>query len=152
MLAEKNKGNQRLRTIPGLGPRTAEVIVTALDDVHRFKNGRQVSSYIGLVPRQYQSGETDRNGRITKRGSRILRTILLECAWVSLQHNDWSRATYDRIQGGQKTRKKKAAIALARKIAVVSWAMLRTETDWDAEKARRNIKTTLEENPSKDTP
>jgi transposase len=145
MLAVNHKGIQRLRTIPGLGPRTAEVIVTALDDVHRFKNGRQVSSYIGLVPRQYQSGETDRNGRITKRGSRILRTILLECAWVSLQYNDWSRATYDRIHGGQKTRKKKAAIALARKIAVVSWAMLKNETDWDPEKARLNIKPAVEE-------
>jgi hypothetical protein len=83
--------------------------VTTLDNVARFKNGRQVSAYIGLVPRQYQSGETDRNGRITKRGSRILRTLLLECAWVSVRHNDWSRATYERIHGGQKTRKKKAA-------------------------------------------
>ena len=100
------------------------MLVTALDDVDRFDNARQVSAYIGLVPRQYQSGETDRNGRITKRGSRLLRTMLLECAGVSLRHNPWARATYDRIHGGQQTRKKKAAIALARKIAVVSWSML----------------------------
>ena len=148
VIAEDHEDIQRLQTIPGVGPRTAEVIVTALDDVHRFKNARQVSSYIGLVPRQYQSGETDRNGRITKRGSRILRTILLECAWVSVRHNNWSRETYERIHGGQKTRKKKAAIALARKIAVVAWAMLKNKTDWDPEKAGLLIPTAVQECPS----
>ena len=59
----------RLRTSPGVGPRTAEILVACIDDPHRFENGRQVSAYFGLVPRQYQSGETDRNGRITKRGN-----------------------------------------------------------------------------------
>ena len=62
--------------------KTAEVIVTALDDVDRFENARQVSAYIGLVPRQYQSGETDRNGRITKRGSRLLRTMLADTIFM----------------------------------------------------------------------
>ena len=46
--------------------------------------GRQVSVYFRLVPRQYQSGETDRNGRITKRGNPLARTILVECAWAML--------------------------------------------------------------------
>ena len=73
----------RIRTIPGVGPRTAEILVACLDDPHRFENGRQVSAYFGLVPRQYQSGETDRNGRITKRGNPLARTILVECAWAS---------------------------------------------------------------------
>lgn len=123
-----------LQTIPGVGRKTAEVLVTALDDVHRFAKARQVSAYIGLVPRQYQSGETDRHGRITKRGSILLRSILLECAWVSLQYNPWTHATYDRIHGGQKTRKKEAAIAVARKIAVVTWSMLKHETDWDPQR------------------
>ena len=85
---------QRIRTIPGVGPRTAEILVACIDDPHRFNNGREVSAYFGLVPRQYQSGETDR------------------------------------ICGKQKTRKKKAAVALARKIAVLAWAMLRVEKDW----------------------
>ena len=58
-------------------------------------------------------------------------TMLVECAWLSLRYNEWSRTTYDRIHGGQKTRKKKAAIALARKIAVVAWSMLKHGTDWD---------------------
>ena len=135
LIAKDDERIQRVQTIPGVGRRTAEAIVTTLDDVDRFDNARQVSSYIGLVPRQYQSGETDRNGRITKRGSRLLRTLLLECAWISMRYNEWSRTTYDRIHGGQQTRKKKAAIALARKIAVVAWSMLKHKTDWDPQRA-----------------
>jgi len=121
----------RLQTVPGVGPRTAEILVACIDDPHRFENGRQVSAYFGLVPRQYQSGETDRNGRITKRGNPLARTILVECAWASLRYNPWAKGVYERIYGKQKTRKKKAAVALARKIAVIGWAMLRDERDWD---------------------
>ncbi len=121
----------RLRTIPGVGPRSAEILVACIDDPHRCKNGRQVSAYFGLVPRQFQSGETDRNGRITKRGNPLARTILVECAWASLRYNPWAKGVYERICGKQKTRKKKAGIALARKIAVIAWAMLRDEKDWD---------------------
>ncbi len=130
-ISKTNQRVQRVTTIPGVGRVTAEAIVTALDDPHRFKNGRQVSSYAGLVPRQYQSGETDRRGRITKRGNRLLRTLLVECAWCSLRYNAWARQTYDRIHGGKSVRKKKAAVALARKILVVAWAMLRDEKDYD---------------------
>ena len=151
VIANEDERIQRVRTIPGVGRKTAEVIVTALDDVDRFENGRQVSAYIGLVPRQYQSGETDRNGRITKRGPRLLRTMLVECAWMSLRYNEWSRTTYDRIHGGQKTRKKKAAIALARKIAVVAWSMLKHETDWDPERAGIVAEGTTEEGPPRNT-
>ncbi len=122
---------QRVMTIHGVGPRTAEILVACIDDAKRFENGRQVSQYFGLVPRQYQSGETDRNGRITKRGNPLARTILVECAWASLRYNPWAKGVYDRICGKQKTRKKKAAIALARKIAVLAWALLRDEKDWD---------------------
>jgi hypothetical protein len=55
----------------------------------------------------------------------------VECAWASLKYNPWAKGIYDRICGKQKTRKKKAAVALARKIAVLAWAMLRDEKDWD---------------------
>ena len=123
----------RIQTIPGVGPRTAEILVACIDDPHRFENGRQISAYFGLVPRQYQSGETDRNGRITKRGNPLARTILVECAWASLRYNPWAKGVYERICGKQKTRKKKAAVALARKLAVIAWAMLRDEQDWNTQ-------------------
>ena len=133
-MAKADQRVKRVMTIPGVGRVTAEAIVTAIDDAQRFESGRQVSAYAGLVPRQYQSGETDRRGRITKRGSRLLRTLLVECAWVSLRYNAWSRVTYERIHGGKQVRRKKAAVALARKILVVAWAMMRDETDYDQTK------------------
>jgi transposase len=131
MIGKHDRRIQLLLTIPGVGWRTAEILVACIDDPHRFKNGRQVAAYFGLVSRQYQSGETDRNGRITKRGNPLARTILVECSWSSLRYNAWAKAVYDRVSGKQKTRKKKAAIALARKIAVVAWAMLRDDKEWD---------------------
>ena len=85
-IAEGDERIQRLQTIPGVGRKTAEVLVTALDDVHRFDNARQVSAYVGLVPRQYQSGETDRHGRrpICRRRSvpaNAARVCYGRCCW-----------------------------------------------------------------------
>lgn len=124
-VAKQDEQAQLLQTIPGVGRRTAEVIVAALDNPHRFKNARQVSAYAGLVPDQRQSGQTNRLGRITCRGSRILRSALVEVAWVMLPYNPWAESVYQRICGGQKTRKKIAIIAVARKLLVRCWAMLR---------------------------
>ena len=125
---------QRVMTIPGVGRKTAEALVAAIDDPHRFKNARHLSSYLGMTPKQYQSGETDRSGRISKRGPRLLRSMLLECAWASTRYNAWSKLTFARIHGGSKTSRKKAGIALARKLAVIAWAMMRDQTDWDSTK------------------
>src|SRR5947209_18919770 len=58
-----------LRTIPGVGPRLAEAIVTMFDDPRRFGSGREVSAYVGMVPRQFDSGETERSGRIIRQGN-----------------------------------------------------------------------------------
>lgn len=118
-----------LDSMPGLGPRTAEAIVAHLDDPHRFRSGKQVAAYGGLVPRQYQSGEDDRRGRITKRGPAVLRKLLVQCAWAMIRYNPWAKAVYVRLSRGQ-ARKKQAVVALARKILVRCWAMLRDGTAW----------------------
>lgn len=132
--AKSNPQIVRVQTIPGVGRKTAEALVAAIDDPHRFKSARHLSSYLGMTPKQYQSGETDRSGRISKRGPRLLRTMLLECAWSSTRYNAWSKLTFARIHGGSKTRRKKAGIALARKLGVIAWAMMRDETNWDSTK------------------
>lgn len=120
----------RLQTIKGVGPRVAELTVAIIDDPHRFKNARQISAYAGLTPRRYQSGEMDRSGRISKAGCGKLRKLLLQSAWVMVEHNAHGRGIFARISKGQKTRRKQAAVALARRILVWSWAMLRDGTDW----------------------
>ena len=78
---------QLLRTIPGVGRRTAEVVVSALDDAGRFATERQVSSYAGLVPKQFQPGQMDRRGRINRRGPGLLRKVLVEAAWLMPRSN-----------------------------------------------------------------
>jgi transposase len=129
-LGKANDAVQLLETTPGLGPRTAEAIVAHLHQPERFATGKQVSAYGGLVPRQYQSGDTDRRGRITRRGPALLRKLLVECAWAMLRYNSWARAVYLRLTHGGKTHKKQAIVALARKILVRCWAMLRDQTPW----------------------
>jgi transposase len=119
-----------LRTIPGVGPRLAEMVVAWIDDPNRFKNGRQVGAYAGLTPRRYQSGECDRSGRISKAGSGRLRKLLVQVAWGMLRYNERGREVFDRLCKNQKTRRKQAAVALARKILVWCWAMLRDGKAW----------------------
>ena len=125
-------GVQLLVSAPGVGPRTAEAVVAYLGDPKRFKSGKQVSAYGGLVPRQYQSGEDDRRGRITKRGPAVLRKLLVQCAWAALRYNPWAAAVYQRLSRG-KARKKQAIIAVARKLLVRCWAMLRDGVPWRAD-------------------
>lgn len=116
-----------LRTIPGIAQRTAEVIVTTIDQARRFKTARQVASYAGLTPRRFQSGQMDRQGRISKRGSRLLRQLLNQAAWMAVRWNRHLRAVYLRISGGVRARRKLAIVAVMRKLLVTAWAMLRDE-------------------------
>jgi transposase len=119
-----------LQSAPGLGPRTAETVAAYLHEPKRFRTGKQVSAYGGLVPRQHQSGEMDRRGRITKRGPALLRKMLVACAWCMIRYNAWARGVYQRLTGGGQRRKKPAIVALARKILVRCWAMLRDRKPW----------------------
>jgi transposase len=121
---------QLLRTIPGVGPRLSEAIVALLDRPERFHKASQVSAYIGMVPKEFDSGETERRGRITRQGSRLVRSLLVEVAWAGLRYNPWVRETYRRISGGKKSRRKIAIVAVGRKLLVRCWSMLRHGTAW----------------------
>lgn len=129
-LAKADARCQRLMTIPGVGPRLSEAVVAILDDPKRFKNGRHVGAYVGLTPRRYQSGQSDRQGRISRAGNTQLRTLLIEVSWVGLRYNAWMRQVYENVRRGSSARKKTAIVAVARRLLVVCWAMLRDETSW----------------------
>jgi len=132
-LDELGKANERvrlIRTIPGVGPRTAETVVADLSDPSRFTSGKQVGAYFGLVPKPFQSGQSDRRGRITRRGPAVVRKLLVECSWCMLRYNGWAREVDARLTNGGKSRRKQAVVALARKLAVVCWAMLRDGKSW----------------------
>lgn len=120
----------RLQTIPCVGPRTAEMLVAVLDDPHRFKSLKEVGSYVGLTPRQFQSGQMDRSGGISKQGHRQLRRMLVEVSWLALRYNPYLRAIYQRVCRGSPSRRKIAIVAVARKLLIIAWAMLRDGTVW----------------------
>lgn len=129
-LAADDHRCQRLMSIPGVGPRLAEAVVATVDDPTRFKSGRQVGAYAGLTPRRYQSGQSDRQGRISRMGNTLLRSLLVEVSWVGLRYNAWMRRVYESVRRGSVARKKTAIVAVARRLLVVCWAMLRDGTDW----------------------
>ena len=129
-MAKQDPAIQRLETIPGVGTRTAEVLTNYLDQPNRFANGRKVSSYGGLVPKRFQSGQMDRQGRISRRGPALLRKVLVEAAWLMVRYNPWAARLVNRISKGQKNRRKQAVVAVARKLLVRGWAMLRDDKPW----------------------
>jgi transposase len=129
-LAAADPATRLVGTIPGAGTRTAEAIAAHLGGARRFASGKQVGAYAGLAPKQYQSGETDRAGKVTRRGPALLRKLLVECAWCMLRYNPGARAEYARLTGGGTGRKKPAIVALARRLLVRCWAMLRAGQPW----------------------
>lgn len=129
-LGEVDERVQLLRTIPGVGPRGAEALAAVIDEAQRFKRGKEVGAYLGLVPKQIQSGESNRLGRITRQGNRLLRSLLVEISWSGLRYNAWMRSVYERVRRGSKARKKIAIVAVARRLLIRCWAMLRDGTTW----------------------
>ncbi len=138
-LGEADEKVRRLRTVPGVGPRLSEAVAAIIDDPHRFKNGRHVSSYLGMVPRRWQSGAVDITGRISKCGNKLLRTLLVEVSWLGLKE-PWMRKIYDKVRRGDKKRSKVAIVAVARQLLVRCWAILRDESCWDGDHAKRFVK------------
>lgn len=134
-LDEMGKSDQQinlLQTAVGVGPRLAEAVVAFLDEPGRFTTGKQVGSYAGLTPRQYQSGSMNRQGKISGQGNKLLRALLVEVSWLGLRYNSWMRQTYERLLRGSPSRKKIAITAVARKLLVRCWAMLRDGQPWRA--------------------
>lgn len=119
-----------LRTIPGVGLRTAEAVVAFMDDPHRFSHSKRVGSYFGLIPSQDQSGPRNRLGHITKEGSGVVRAMLAEAAWQAIRRSPTVKAYQERVQRGEKDRKKIAVIATAHYLVRVMWSMLKNGTVW----------------------
>ncbi len=135
-LAKHDPAVARLDAMPGVGPLTAQVLVAVLDQPRRFRTRRQVAAYGGLVPRRFQSGQMDRSGRISKRGSPLLRWALNQAAWAAVRGSSEVRAFYLRMGGSSKKRRKQAIVAVMRKLLVIGWALLRDGTRYQADRLR----------------
>lgn len=125
--ARQNHDCRLLMSVPGIGAITATSFVSAIEDPANFKSSRSVGAWVGLTTRRYQSGEVDYDGHISRRGDRHLRWLLYEAASTILTRvsaesslRRWGLGLRDRIGF------KRAAVAVARKLAVIMHAMLKS--------------------------
>ena len=129
-MGARHPGVAVLRTIPGVGARTAETVVAYLDDPSRFTRTRQVGAYFGLVPSQDASAGVNRLGHITRQGPPTARKYLVEAAWQAIRRSPTVRAFYERIRRGRKDRRKTALVATAHYLLRCMYAMLSTGETW----------------------
>lgn len=126
----------RLRTIPGIGPRTAEAIVAFTDQVNRFRSRKQFASYFGMTPTEDSSGRIERHGHISKRGPSVVRWVLVEACHRAIRLCPALKVYFDRVHRGRKDRYKKAIVATGRKVLTICYAMMRDQTVYSPEPAR----------------
>ncbi len=126
-LTKKDPTCRLLMSVPGIGVVSVLAYVSTVEDPARFARSRSVGAHMGLTPRQYQSGEVDRSGRISKCGDTLARTLLYEAAVVILARikrasglKDWAQAIARRSGWG------KARVALARKLSVILHSIWRS--------------------------
>ena len=124
---------QRLRTHPGVGSLTALAFVLIVGEAERFQCGKQIASYLGLVPSEESSGDRRRLGHITKQGNSLLRFLLVEAAQVTVRSDpEWrSKFFHLALRRGRKI----AKVAMARRLAVRLYWMWRK--GWDYEQMKK---------------
>ena len=130
---EKNCAN--VMTIPGIRPMISTAIVAAVSNGEAFDRARDCAEWVGLVPTQYSTGGRTILGRITKRGSRYLRTSLVQAAKVIMMRQiRWSAFSFGLwlTEAVASMPRNKAAVALANKLARTAWSLLRHGTRFDA--------------------
>jgi transposase len=119
-----------LRTIPGVGIRTAETVAAYMDKAQRFLRSAQVGAYFGLVPCQDASAGVNRLGHITRQGPATARKYLVEAAWQGVYRSPTIRAYFERVQHGRPERRKVALVATAHYLLRCMHAMLVRNQPW----------------------
>jgi transposase len=129
-IVDKHPGVTPLRTIPGVGPRTAEALVAYIDDARRFGSLKCAGAYFGLVPCQGASAEKNRLGHITRDGPGTVRKLLCEAACTGVRCSPTIKSYYERLMHEDLDRKKIAIVAVGHHLVRVAVSMLRTGECW----------------------
>ena len=125
---------RRLMSVPGIGPIISTGLVAAIGTGEAFERGRDFGAWLGLVPRQYSTGGRTILGRISKRGSKYLRTLFIQAAKILLMRpQNWPRFSFGAWlkSAAGRLHRNKLAVALANKLARIAWSVLRNETAFD---------------------
>jgi transposase len=134
--AEQRPEVKRLMTHPGVGPVVGMAFARTLGDPHRFRTGKQVAAYLGLVPREDSSGGRQRLGHITKQGNTVLRGLLVEAAQVAARHEPEWRRSHMRL--ALRKNRQIATVAQARRLAVRLWWMWKLGLDYGQARESRS--------------
>lgn len=122
----------RLQGIPGIGKKTAAVLIATTSDMRKFENSRQVCSYYGLCPRLFVSGSSVHGkSRICKMGMSRIRRLLYMCAWSAIKFNASCRSLYERLVEKGKA-KMVALVAVAYKLVKIAFSLIKNQTTYDA--------------------
>src|SRR6516225_3593215 len=141
-LAHQDAGCERLMTVPGIGPIISRAMVAAIGTGDVFAKGRDFGAWLGLVPKQFSTGDRTILGKVSKRGNRYLRVLFVQAAWVVLiRPQSWERHGLKAwIEAGKKRLHHNVlAIALANKLARIAWAVLNKGRNFEC--ARTNAMT-----------
>ncbi len=117
-----------LRTIPGIGPKTACTLYTELQDISRFPNMDKLNSFLGLIPSTDSSGDNEKETGITPRASRKMRSLLIEASWVAIRHDPELLRAFSILSSRMK--KQAAIVRIARKLAARVAYVWRTGTNY----------------------
>lgn len=128
--AVERERRELLRSIPGVGFVTAEVVLAEIADVWRFGSQKQVVAYAGLAPGQRESGGRSKELHIEKNGSKLLRWVVVEAAWQLVRHSQRWNGIYTRLKTRLKA--KKAIVAVARRLLCLITAILKTGRPYSA--------------------
>jgi len=139
-LADRSRHSElagRLQTVPGVGVLTALRYMATLDVASRFGNAAAVGSYLGLVPSEHSSGQSQRKGSITKAGSAPVRGLLVQASWAAVRTRSHCNDPMIRwaSEVARRRGKKIAVVALARKLSGILFALWRDGTVYDPRRA-----------------
>jgi transposase len=121
----KLPGHKNLVSIKGIGPITGAILLSVIGDVNDFPDESRLASYLGIVPRVSNSNQTERSGRIHKRGNKLARTALVQSALIAANYNSYLRSFYERVKARRGAGK--AIIALARKFLGIIYRTLKNQ-------------------------
>ena len=134
LISKRDGDCQRLMSIPGIGPMISTAKVAAIGTGEAFDRGRDFGAWLGLVPRQYSTGGKPILGRISKRGSKYLRTLFVQAAHIILMRpHNWDKFSFGPWlhAASQRMHKNKLAAALANKLSRIAWSILRHGNRFD---------------------
>lgn len=122
-MGKQLEGHKNLVSIKGIGDRSAAILLSVIGDVNDFKEESKLTAYFGMAPKVSDSNETQHRGRITKRGSKLGRTTLVQCTLIAIRYSDYLRSFYERIKARRGSGK--AIIATAKKMLGIIYNTLK---------------------------